>query len=66
MATISEHNAARHNGIFAKADYIVGIVVDGAFYCASCVGSKDADATDPVFVTDDYSDLTCDDCMRMV
>lgn len=72
MATISEHNAARHNGIFAKADYIVGITLDGAFYCAKCVGNTPAEpypgpyGPNVVFVTDDYSTLTCDDCFEEV
>lgn len=66
MATIAQHNQQRHNGLFAKADYILGIVVDGAFYCSGCVGSVDADTIQPVFITDDYENLTCDDCMLEV
>lgn len=70
MTTIREHNQSRSNGITVKADYIVGVTLDGAFYCADCMANTPADpypgpyGPTPVFATDDYDGMTCDDCFR--
>lgn len=69
MTTIAEHNRSRSNGITVKADYIVGITLDGSYYCADCVADHDADAPNegygpnPVFATDEH-DFTCDKCFK--
>ena len=69
MTTISEHNATRWNGFYRKADYIVGITIDGAAYCAGCVGNNPADpypgpyGPNPVFSSDHYMGMTCEKCL---
>ena len=69
MTTIREHNATRYGRYGVKSDYIVGITLDGAFYCADCVEDHDAYAPNegygpnPVFADDEH-DFTCDDCFR--
>ena len=70
MTTIAEHNRGRWNGLFMKSDYIVGITLNGGFYCADCVAEQDVDAPNegygpnPVFVVDEYHELVCDTCNK--
>lgn len=71
MTTIREHNATRHTGFARKADYIVGMTIDGAFYCADCIGDSPAEPTPgpygptPVFSSDSGEGFTCDDCFEV-
>ena len=69
METISEHNRTRWNGIWRKADYIVGIIIDGGFICSDCVGNTPAHGEPgpygphPVFSCDDYAGMVCESCL---
>ena len=72
MVTIREHNRGLWDGIRRQADYIMGVTIDGGFYCADCVGNIPADCADglpgpygprPVFSSDDYSGLFCEKCL---
>lgn len=72
MPTIAEHNRAQQEGSIRKDDYIIGITIDGAFYCSSCVWHHPAEdypgpyGPHPVFVKDEYQDMTCDKCLEDV
>jgi hypothetical protein len=71
MRTIAEHNQTRSNGLTRKADYIVGITLDGAFYCSDCMANTPAEpyqgpyGPNVVFSSDEY-DMTCDECFKEV
>ena len=69
MITIREHNRPRWDGLTRKADYIMGVTLDGGFLCAECVGNTPAESApgpygpNPVFSSDDYSGMTCESCL---
>jgi hypothetical protein len=69
MVTIREHNHQRSNGLCRKADYIVGVTLDGGFLCSDCVGNTPAYGEpgpygpNPVFSSDDYSGMFCESCL---
>lgn len=72
MTTIREHNRGRYDGFRRKADYIVGITLDGEFLCADCVGDQDVDAPNlgygpnPVLSVQMEGEETCGRCLQVV
>lgn len=72
METIAAHNSTRWDGLTRKADYIIGITIDGAFYCADCVSHHPSEdypgpyGPHPVFSSDEYRDMVCDKCLEAV
>jgi hypothetical protein len=69
MITIREHNNQSVGRWGRKADYIVGVTLDGGFLCADCVGNTPAYGKpgpygpNPVFSSDDYVGMLCESCL---
>jgi len=62
--SVNEYNR-KHGG---KAWSIVGMAWEGSSYCLACVGEWPTyehdmvDSPKPFFASDEYEDMTCDNC----